>query len=137
MAIHEKSSLPPASGILSANKDVVPPTHTDNNELLDTGDQDEALMNGKVESPISRKNSVLYRKSEGKGSSTNLDNKLFGFVSRNQDNSPRKVKFLFHFLFLFLFLLLPVTPGHMSLERFMTTWGHVLLLFIPIQNFLF
>ncbi|RVW45490.1 MAP3K epsilon protein kinase 1 [Vitis vinifera] len=58
------------------------------------GDQDEALMNGKVGSPKSRKNNVLYKKSEGKGSSTQLDNRLFGFVPRSQENSSRKASLL-------------------------------------------
>lgn len=104
MAIHEKSSLPTTSGILPANKDVAPPSPTDSNEVLDMGDQDEALMNGKVGSPKSRKNNVLYKKSEGKGSSTQLDNRLFGFVPRSQENSSRKVNLLLFFIFYFLFV---------------------------------
>lgn len=118
------------------------------------GDQDEALMNGKVGSPKSRKNNVLYKKSEGKGSSTQLDNRLFGFVPRSQENSSRKVNLLLFFIFYFLFvyfyfflLLLDKWVGYFyqvdklqfnnsNLDKLL--YGHLGLtcLFIPIQNFL-
>lgn len=124
LAIHEKSSLPTTSGILPANKDVAPPSPTDSNEVLDMGDQDEALMNGKVGSPKSRKNNVLYKKSEGKGSSTQLDNRLFGFVPRSQENSSRKAAKA------------PVISGGNELSKFSDTPGDASLedLFHPLHK---
>ena len=112
MAIHEKLSLPTTSGVLPANKDVAPPGPTDLNEVPDMDDQDEAPVNGKVGSPKSRKNNISSNKSEGRGSSLHSDNKLFGFVTRSQESSSRKVNLLFfNYVFLifnfYFFLALP------------------------------
>lgn len=79
---------------------MAPPGPTDSNEAPDMDDQDEAPVNGKVGSPKSRKNNISYSKSE-RGSSTHSDNRLFGFVTRSQESSSRKVNLLYFLIYIF------------------------------------
>ncbi|XWS68496.1 hypothetical protein CRYUN_Cryun04dG0095500 [Craigia yunnanensis] len=86
LAIHEKSSLQSSSGRLSV-KNVVAAFGPA--QLHEISHQDEVMMNGDVGSPESRRKHTEKRHG-GKGSSTDMENKSFGFGPITQDSSLQK-----------------------------------------------
>lgn len=84
LAIHEKLSLQNGSGQISSYMEVAT-DKMEHHELPQTSNYDKAVTDGEVVSPESR------MKNGGKGSSSYIGSKSYGFGQRIQDNSFRKV----------------------------------------------
>lgn len=90
LAIHEMSLVQTGSGRLPSNKITATNDQSQLQEIPNTGDKDEMLINGEAQSPeLRRKN--LAGKHGGKGTSISVENKSFGFSSRTENNSLQKV----------------------------------------------
>lgn len=90
LSIHEKLSLRTGSGRLSSKKTVAPNDPTELQEISNMSDQDEVVINGVAGSPESKRKN-LAGKHGRKGTSSSVENKLFGFSQKNQNNSIQKV----------------------------------------------
>ncbi|KAK9191292.1 hypothetical protein WN943_019904 [Citrus x changshan-huyou] len=90
LAIHEMSLVQTGSGRLPSNK--ITPTNDQSQlqEITNTSDKDEMLINGETQSPESRRKN-LDSKHGGKGTSISVDNKSFGFSPRTDNNSLQKL----------------------------------------------
>lgn len=93
LAIHEKSFLQNGAGRLSSDKEGTSSDQAEILELPQPSNHDEVLVNGGVGSPASR------MKNGGKGISSSITNRPFGFGQRNQDTSFQKVDFHPFFFF--------------------------------------
>ncbi|KAJ4710419.1 Protein kinase [Melia azedarach] len=89
LSIHEKLSLRTGSGRLSSKKTVAPNDPTELQEISNMSDQDEVVINGVAGSPESKRKN-LAGKHGRKGTSSSVENKLFGFSQKNQNNSIQK-----------------------------------------------
>lgn len=118
LAIHEKSFLQNGAGRLSSDKEGTSSDQAEILELPQPSNHDEVLVNGGVGSPASR------MKNGGKGISSSITNRPFGFGQRNQDTSFQKV------------VKMSVTMGGNELSRFSDTPGDASLddLFHPLDR---
>ncbi|KAH9706980.1 MAP3K epsilon protein kinase 1 [Citrus sinensis] len=123
LAIHEMSLVQTGSGRLPSNK--ITPTNDQSQlqEITNTSDKDEMLINGETQSPESRRKN-LDSKHGGKGTSISVDNKSFGFSPRTDNNSLQKA------------VKTSATLGGNELSRFSDTPGDASLddLFHPLEK---
>lgn len=123
LAIHEMSLVQTGSGRLPSNK--ITPTNDQSQlqEITNTSDKDEMLINGETQSPESRRKN-LDSKHGGKGTSISVDNKSFGFCPRTDNNSLQKA------------VKTSATLGGNELSRFSDTPGDASLddLFHPLEK---
>lgn len=123
LAIHEMSLVQTGSGRLPSNKITATNDQSQLQEIPNTGDKDEMLINGEAQSPeLRRKN--LASKHGGKGTSISVENKSFGFSSRTENNSLQKA------------LKTSANLGGNELSRFSDTPGDASLddLFHPLEK---
>lgn len=91
LAIHGRSPLHATAVGLSAGSDMAPSHSKELHEPLHKCEDGEVLVNGKVESPDSRSKNFTAKNLGGSGSSIHVEHKSFGFGSKTQDYSSRKV----------------------------------------------
>ncbi|ESR50763.1 hypothetical protein CICLE_v10030510mg [Citrus x clementina] len=123
LAIHEMSLVQTGSGRLPSNKITATNDQSQLQEITNTSDKDEMLINGETQSPESRRKN-LDSKHGGKGTSISVDNKSFGFCPRTDNNSLQKA------------VKTSATLGGNELSRFSDTPGDASLddLFHPLEK---
>lgn len=123
LAIHEMSLVQTGSGRLPSNKITATNDQSQLQEITNTSDKDEMLINGETQSPESRRKN-LDSKHGGKGTSISVDNKSFGFSPRTDNNSLQKA------------VKTSATVGGNELSRFSDTPGDASLddLFHPLEK---
>lgn len=123
LAIHEMSLVQTGSGRLPSNKITATNDQSQLQEITNTSDKDEMLINGETQSPESRRKN-LDSKHGGKGTSISVDNKSFGFSPRTDNNSLQKA------------VKTSATLGGNELSRFSDTPGDASLddLFHPLEK---